>query len=209
MAGLGQAQSLIVNGTFEDPASPAVAAPTGWTVGGVVTGAPYAAYGGTPPPLASNGAKMATFNFGDGPSGGSLTSTAFNLVAGQLYELTFLFGNFNSSGGSRTQSINVSSSGPASAFTAFTVTRTSGNANNFNTLLQLIRVQFTPSTSGSYTLAFTGITPNGNNSDGILDNVFLTRAVPELNASATLPFALLAVLGLSFTTRRRSQLLKV
>lgn len=207
LSSLGSAQSLIVNGTFETPtATPTlgtVVTPPGWTQGGTgrVDVQTYSAYGGTAP--AGTGTRFAAFNDFDNAATSSI-SQVVNLNAGTEYDLSFLFGNFNGTNNSVTQTLQYSIISATSVVAlSGTINATSSTNTNFATLLQQFSLLFTAATTEAYTVTFTSTTSATTSSDGILDNVFLTRSVPELNSRVALPLALMTVLGCGLMSRRR------
>lgn len=206
LSGVGSAQSLIVNGTFEAP-SPGVA-PAGWGATGpaAVTAQTYSSYGNVGVP-SGVGSQFAAFNSGNTVGTSTLTQTVA-LTAGTEYDLSFLYGNYNGSAVPTVQSLAFSVTSVVGSILDYggTINASSpGSTLNFSSLLQQYSFLFTASVTGNYVVSFSVSTADTTTSDGILDNVFLTRAVPELNGAVGLPFALMAVLGCGLLSRRRRQ----
>ena len=186
LTGAAQAQATVItNGIFTGGGGQASL--TGWTasssgVGAVSETAFSSCCGGTNP-RANNAAQ-----FGGGQTSGGTLSQTFATVAGQVYNLSFMYGSF---GDNETQSLAVS------VGNLMTSVSDSTGTTNFNTLFNAESFRFTAAAATS-TLLFTDTSTSGSSADGLLESVSAT-AVPEP--------ASMSVLGLvaacMVATRRR------
>lgn len=204
-----QAAPLLTNGDFEGGGL------GGWSSTGTVNTAPYSAYagigmGGLNPGL--YGTTFASFNAGNSQPNGVLQQI-INTVAGQTYTMTFTFGNFNTNVGANTQAVTASAINQGDSLvlgSLLAIDSVLGRQTNLNNVYgganpysfnfvaastQTI-IQFADSSQSSST----------ESADGILDNVFVVPAVPELNADGAAPVVSIALLGFLMLTDRRRRL---
>jgi len=159
----------------------------------------------------TNAADNAVVSFGAGngnapqffPSQG-LVSSAFNLVGGVQYALSFDYGVFGApSSGSQILGFLINGTG-ATNFLSGSIGAAS-TSTDLNVVLRSAASSyqyfFTPNTSGAYNLTFAGGGSAGDNADGLLDNVLLTSvsAAPE---PATWAMMLLGFGAAGYSMRR-------
>ncbi len=181
---------LITNGTFTG--SSGQASLTGWTASSAgvsaVSEAGFNICCGGKNPRAYNAVQFG----GGGTSGGTLSQT-FATLAGQTYNLSFMYGTF---GDNETQSLAVSVSNLRTSVSDPTGT------SDFSNLFNAESFAFT-AVAATSTLLFTDTSTSGSNADGLLESVSAT-AVPEPASLGVLGIGIAAALVLA--TRRHGGL---
>ncbi len=184
-----QAQAgLITNGTFTNGSGqPSLA---GWNASSSgVNAASEASYASCCGGQNTSAADLAAFGSGQ-TSGGSLAQT-FATVAGQTYTLTFLYGAF---GANDPQSLAVSVGNLA------TSVANSTGSSNFTNLFNTETFLFT-ALGATSTLTFRDTSTAGSSTDGLLENVAVSGAVP-VPEPASLALLAVSAAGVFGVTRR-------
>jgi hypothetical protein len=194
-----------LNGGFESSSTdPSPFMSTG--DGGVGTYAQVAPLTGANPAL--YGAYFYAFNGGDASPNAVLSQT-FSTVAGDLYSVTYDYGNYNASGAFSIQSITTTiydgmAIGGTTLGTATSTQNVRGNQTDLGSIYATPTTLTFLASSTSSTIAFVdSATSSTESTDGFLDNIVIQAAAPELDlGSAFAPLAL-GVFGMLLLHDRR------
>ena len=161
--------NLLTNGSFES-------LQTGWSFTGDALSFAANAYvtnagGSGSSPYGTN---LAAFNAGQVVPPGTI-SQSFSTVSGQVYDLSFAFGQFGGSFGDQTLTYSVVSN---SGTLATGVLNPTAPTTNLSSIFQTYSTTFV-GTGGMATLSFTDAGSQTANTDLLLDNVTVSTPAPS------------------------------
>ncbi|RYG23582.1 PEP-CTERM sorting domain-containing protein [bacterium] len=184
------AGNLVSNGSFELGTG---ASATDWAItstAGVSTVSFAPAYGGSG--TSPYGDRFVSFNGGDKQPGGTVSQGGISTIAGQLYRVSFAYGQFAGAPGDQTLKVGIADESTLSVLAAHSYTNMSPSTN-FGSIWNRGSFNFV-GTGNLVGIGFTDLgTSNTYSTDLVLDDVSI-QAVPEPASMAALGFGALAML---------------
>lgn len=184
------AGNLVSNGSFELGSDITA---TDWAITptagiGTVSFAP--AYGGSG--TSPYGDRFVSFNGGDSQPGGTVSQGGIATIAGQLYQVSFAYGQFAGTPGDQTLQVGIGDESTLSLLAAHSYTNMTPSTD-FGTIWNRGKFTFV-GTGNTVGIGFTDLgTVNTYSTDLVLDDVSV-QAVPEPTSMAALGLGALAML---------------